>query len=63
MNASVLAKVAAQVAIYFEKAFENNQINPDLRNFDSRKFANVLGYHARYFMAQSYWQLGSYNYE
>lgn len=28
MNANVLAKIAAQVSLYFEKAFENNQVNP-----------------------------------
>ena len=59
MAASVLSKVSAQVAIYFEKAFEANQVSPVLRGFDNRKFANVLGYHARYFAAMSYWQLGS----
>jgi len=59
MNAGVLSKIAAQVSIYFEKAFDNNQVNPQLRAFDNRKFANVLGYHSKYFMAQSYWQLGS----
>lgn len=59
MNATVLAKVAAQVSIYFEKAFEANQVNPNLRGFDNRKFANVLGYHSKYFGAMSYWQLGS----
>ena len=30
-----------------------------MRGFDGRKFANVMGYHAKYFQAQSYWQLGS----
>ena len=51
MNAGVLSKIAAQVSTYFEKAFENNQVNPNLRSFDNRRFAGVLGYHARYFMA------------
>jgi hypothetical protein len=55
MAPSVLAKIAAQVSTYFEKAFENNQVNPQLRSFDNRKFANVLGYHSKYFMAQAYW--------
>ena len=51
MNASVLSKIAAQVALYFDKAFQANQVSPDLRSFDNRKFANVMGYHARYFQA------------
>ena len=55
MNPGVLSKVSAQVAIYFEKAFEANQINPNLRSFDNRKFANVLGYHSKYFKAMAYW--------
>ena len=62
MNAGVLAKIAAQVSIYFEKAFDNSQVNPTLRAFDNRRFANVLGYHKNYFMAQSYWQLGNTQY-
>lgn len=63
MNAAVLSKIAAQVAIYFQKAFDNNQVNPTLRSHDSRKFANVMGYHAKYFMAQAYWHLGSTQYK
>jgi len=59
MAPTVLSKIAAQVAIYFEKAFECNQVNPNLRSFDNRKMANVLGYHSKYFAAMSYWQLGS----
>jgi len=59
MAPAVLSKVAAQVAIYFEKAFEQNQVSPVLRSFDNRRFSNVLGYHARYFSATAYWQLGS----
>jgi len=51
MNPAVLAKIAAQVSIYFDKAFQSNQVNPDLRSFDSRKFANVMGYHSKYFTA------------
>ena len=62
MASNVLAKIAAQVSLYFEKAYENNQVNNDLRNFDNRKFAGVCGYHARYFQAQAYWQLGSSKY-
>ena len=59
MNPTVLSKIAAQVALYFDKAFQANQVSQDLRSFDNRKFANVMGYHAKYFQAQSYWQLGS----
>lgn len=59
MNPAVLSKIAAQVSLYFDKAFQANQVSSDLRSFDSRKFANVMGYHSKYFQAQSYWQLGS----
>lgn len=62
MNATVLAKIAAQVSLYFQKAFDNNQVNPQLRSFDNRRFANVLAYHAKYFNAQAYWQLGNTQY-
>ena len=63
MNAMVLSKVAAQVAIYFGKAFELNQVNPNLRSFDNRKIANVLGYYSKYFMAQAYWWLADSKYK
>ena len=49
MNANVLAKIAAQVSLYFQKAFDNNQVNPNLRSYDNRRYAGVLAYHARYF--------------
>ena len=38
-------------------------MNPTLRGHDNRKFANVMGYHAKYFMAQAYWHLGSTQYK
>lgn len=34
-----------------------------LKNFDSKRFANVLGYHAHYFKALAYWHLGSSQYQ
>jgi len=63
LPAEKLAEVAAQVSVYFQKAFESNQVNIGLRQYDNGKFANILGYHARYFMALAYWQLaqGKYN--
>ena len=57
MKPPVLSKIAAQVSIYFQKAYEANQINVQLRSFEGGNFANVLGYHARYFEAQSWFQL------
>jgi len=33
-----------------------------LRQYDGGRFANVLGYHASYFRAQSYWQLAQSKY-
>ena len=54
MKPPVCAKIAAQVSIYFQKAFEANQINQQLRQFEGGRFANVLGYHARYFNAQAW---------
>lgn len=54
MKPNVLVKIAAQVSVYFQKAFEQNQINQNLRTFDQGKFGAVLGYHAKYFMALAY---------
>ena len=51
MAPRILAKVAAQVSIYFQKAFECNQVNQQLRAYQGGSFANVLGYHSKYFMA------------
>jgi hypothetical protein len=62
MQGPVLAKIAAQTAIYFDTAHRDNQVNQKLRAYQQGKFANVLGYHARYFRAQSYWHLGMFNY-
>lgn len=58
MKKGVLAKICAQIAIYFSKAFEDNQINPKLRAFENGHFANVLGYHAKYYHAMAFYQLG-----
>jgi len=49
--------------LYFQKAFEYNQINQALRSFDTGKFANILGYHARYFSALAFWQLAEAEYK
>ena len=51
------------MAIYFQKAFECNQVNSQLRAFQNGNFANVLGYHSKYFMAQAYWNLAKAAYE
>jgi len=45
MKPVTLSKIAAQISIYFGKAFDANQINPGLRAYDNGNFANVLGYH------------------
>ena len=57
MAPKILAKVAAQVSMYFQKAFECNQVNQQLRAYQNGTFANVLGYHSKYFMAQAYLNL------
>lgn len=57
MKPATLAKICAQIAIYFQKAFESNQINPTLRAHENGHFANVLGYHSKYYMAMAYLQL------
>jgi hypothetical protein len=57
MKKNVLAKICAQIAVYFQKAFEANQVNPSLRSFDASHFANVLGYHSKYYMAIAYFML------
>lgn len=49
MPPAMLSKIAAQVAIYFQKAFESNQVNPALRAYNNGQYANVMGYHAKYF--------------
>ena len=63
MKPAVLAKIAAQVSIYFQKAHEANQVNDKLRAFEQGKFANVLGYHAKYFSAQAFFQLAEAEYK
>lgn len=63
MKPEVLSKICAQVSVYFQKAFEQNQINQNLRSFDTGKFANVLGYHAKYFFAMAYFQLAEAEYK
>jgi hypothetical protein len=62
LPADKLAEVSAQVAVYFQKAFENNQVNIGLRQYDQGKFANILGYHAKYFNALAYMQLAQFKY-
>jgi len=57
MKKNVLAKICAQIAVYFQKSFEANQVNPALRGFDTGHFANVLGYHSKYYMAMAYFML------
>lgn len=57
MKPMVLAKIAAQCSVYFGKAFEANQSNQSLRQHETGRFANVMGYHARYFAAMSYWNI------
>ena len=57
MKPVTLAKICAQIGIYFQKAFENNQIGPSLRAYDNGNFANVLGYHAKYYSAMAYLQI------
>lgn len=62
LPADKLAEVSAQVGIYFQKAFENNQVNIGLRQYDMGKFANILGYHSKYFTALAYWQIAQHKY-
>jgi hypothetical protein len=57
MKPVTLAKICAQISIYFQKAFESNQINPNLIAHENGTFSNVLGYHAKYYMAMAYLQL------
>ena len=54
MKPNVLAKIVAQVSVYFQKAFEQSQVNKNVRTFDQGKFAAVLGYQAKYFIALAY---------
>jgi hypothetical protein len=54
MKPVTLAKICAQIGIYFQKAFESNQINPSLRSYDNGNFGNILGYHAKFYNAMAY---------
>lgn len=63
LPAEKLAEVSAQVSVYFQKAFDNNQVNQGLRQYDQGKFANILGYHAKYFNALGYWELAKAKHE
>jgi len=54
MKPEMLSKICAQISVYFQKAYEANQVNPGLRAFENGNFANVLGYHAKYYLAMSY---------
>ena len=54
MKPEMLSKICAQISVYFQKAYEANQVNPGLRAFENGNFANVLGYHSKYYLAMSY---------
>lgn len=49
MAPNVLAKIAAQTAIYFDNAHKECSVNSSLRGYNRGHTTNVLGYHARYF--------------
>lgn len=49
-----LSKVCAQISLYFQKAFECNQMSATLRGYDNSTFGNLLGYHAKLYMAMAY---------
>ena len=51
MKKNTLSKICTQIGNYFKKAFEDNQVNPNLRNFEAGHYANVLGYHGKYYTA------------
>lgn len=60
MKGNILAKICSQTSTYFQTAFNASQGNPALRSYEGGKFTNILGYHAKYFEAMSYWHQGEY---
>lgn len=54
MKYAVLAKICAQISIYFQKAFDASAVNPEFSSYDGGKFINVMRYHAKYYMAMAY---------
>lgn len=63
MRATVLSKVAMQVADYFKKAHELSQTNQGLKAYDSSKFANIQLYHSIYFKAMAYMVIAQESYK
>lgn len=57
MKKGTLAKICAQIGIYFQKAHEDCLINPNLRAFEGGHFGNVLGYHAKYYTAIAWYNI------
>lgn len=56
MAKKMQSSICAQIGTYFQQAYEDNQINPHLRAFENQHFANVLGYHSKYYNALA-WSL------
>lgn len=59
MKPALLSQIAMQSSIYFNDAFQKNLMSMPLRQFDNGTFSAKLGYHAKYFEAISYWELGA----
>lgn len=53
-DAEHLSKLCAQTALFFQKAFEANQMNAHLRTFNESKFGNQLGFQAKFYTALAY---------
>jgi hypothetical protein len=54
----MLSKIALQISIYFEKAFEMSQCNRAIKKFQNGQFSGVLEYHSKYFEASAWLVLG-----
>ena len=52
------SKIALKVSEYFQLAYEMSQTNMAVKAFDSKRFAGVLEYHAKYFEASAWFVLG-----
>jgi len=59
MKAQLLSQIAMQCAVYFNEAYEKNQMSLVLRQFDQGQFMHKLGYHGKYFEAIAFWELGN----
>jgi hypothetical protein len=57
MKGATLAKICAQIAVYFQKAYEACMVNQALKTFENGTFAAILGYHAKFYSGVAFHKL------